>query len=91
VFLRRYFGEHHPPRCGTCDRCRADRVAETPASPSRKARHQAPVQAPPSMRAPSRESATLAVRSEGPVTAGSENPRPRKRRQRSRTKKTARN
>ena len=26
VFLRRYFGEDHPPRCGTCDRCRADRV-----------------------------------------------------------------
>jgi len=24
VFLRRYFGEDHPPRCGTCDRCRAD-------------------------------------------------------------------
>ena len=27
VFLRRYFGEDHPPSCGTCDRCRADRVA----------------------------------------------------------------
>ena len=26
VFIRRYFGEDHPPRCGTCDRCRADRV-----------------------------------------------------------------
>jgi ATP-dependent DNA helicase RecQ len=26
VFLRRYFGEDHPPRCGTCDRCRADGV-----------------------------------------------------------------
>jgi ATP-dependent DNA helicase RecQ len=26
VFLRRYFGEGHPPRCGTCDRCRADGV-----------------------------------------------------------------
>jgi ATP-dependent DNA helicase RecQ len=25
VFLRRYFGEERPPRCGTCDRCRADR------------------------------------------------------------------
>jgi ATP-dependent DNA helicase RecQ len=23
VFLRRYFGEEQPPRCGTCDRCRA--------------------------------------------------------------------
>jgi ATP-dependent DNA helicase RecQ len=30
VFLRRYFGEEHPPRCGTCDRCRADRVAPAP-------------------------------------------------------------
>jgi ATP-dependent DNA helicase RecQ len=28
VFLRRYFGEAHPPRCGTCDRCRA---SQTPA------------------------------------------------------------
>ena len=27
VFLRRYFGEEHPPRCGTCDRCRAIRAA----------------------------------------------------------------
>ncbi len=27
VFLRRYFGEEHPPRCGTCDRCRAMRAA----------------------------------------------------------------
>ncbi|HXF53814.1 MAG TPA: RecQ family ATP-dependent DNA helicase [Hyphomicrobiaceae bacterium] len=26
VFLRRYFGEQDPPRCGTCDRCRADRM-----------------------------------------------------------------
>jgi hypothetical protein len=43
------------------------------------------------MHAPLRESATPAVRGEGPVTAGSENARPRKRRQRSRTKKTARN
>jgi ATP-dependent DNA helicase RecQ len=29
VFIRQYFGEEYPPRCGTCDRCRADRdVAE---------------------------------------------------------------
>jgi ATP-dependent DNA helicase RecQ len=35
AFLRRYFGEEHPPRCGTCDRCRADRAAVTPAGPSR--------------------------------------------------------
>ena len=26
VFIRRYFGEAHPPRCGTCDRCRAGRA-----------------------------------------------------------------
>jgi ATP-dependent DNA helicase RecQ len=25
VFLRRYFGEDDPPRCGSCDRCRAER------------------------------------------------------------------
>jgi ATP-dependent DNA helicase RecQ len=35
VFLRRYFGEEHPPRCGTCDRCRAPRVA-TRAGPSQE-------------------------------------------------------
>src|SRR5690242_13866410 len=34
VFLRRYFGEEHPPRCGTCDRCRASQAS---------ARHLAPV------------------------------------------------
>ena len=33
VFLRRYFGEEHPPRCGTCDRCRADRVGTTQPGP----------------------------------------------------------
>jgi ATP-dependent DNA helicase RecQ len=43
VFLRRYFGEDHPPRCGTCDRCRADRAAtmhpsSLPKSLSRTAR-----------------------------------------------------
>jgi ATP-dependent DNA helicase RecQ len=26
VFIRRYFGEDLPPRCGTCDRCRASGV-----------------------------------------------------------------
>jgi ATP-dependent DNA helicase RecQ len=36
VFLRRYFGEDEPPRCGTCDRCRASRVAATRAAPSRE-------------------------------------------------------
>jgi ATP-dependent DNA helicase RecQ len=36
VFLRRYFGEEHPPRCGTCDRCRAVRAAAARAGPSRK-------------------------------------------------------
>jgi ATP-dependent DNA helicase RecQ len=33
VFIRRYFGEDYPPRCGTCDRCRADRVVVGHASP----------------------------------------------------------
>ena len=33
VFIRRYFGEEYPPRCGTCDRCRADRVAAEHARP----------------------------------------------------------
>jgi ATP-dependent DNA helicase RecQ len=36
AFLRRYFGEEHPPRCGTCDRCRASRAATTRAGPSRE-------------------------------------------------------
>ena len=95
VFLRRYFGEDHPPRCGTCDRCRADSVAVTPASPSRKARQQTPAQAPPRMYDPLPEPATPAarglVRGESPATSGSENAHPRKRRQRSRTKKKAKN
>jgi ATP-dependent DNA helicase RecQ len=30
VFIRRYFGEEYPPRCGTCDRCRAEGDAATP-------------------------------------------------------------
>jgi hypothetical protein len=34
VFIRRYFGEEYPSRCGTCDRCRADRVAAEQASPA---------------------------------------------------------
>ncbi|MFM9847657.1 MAG: RecQ family zinc-binding domain-containing protein [Hyphomicrobiaceae bacterium] len=39
VFIRRYFGEEYPPRCGTCDRCRADpavaqQVSLTPKSRS---------------------------------------------------------
>jgi len=29
VFLRRYFGEEQPPRCGNCDRCRAIDAAAT--------------------------------------------------------------
>jgi ATP-dependent DNA helicase RecQ len=36
VFLRRYFGEENPPRCGTCDRCRAGRAPARRAAPSRK-------------------------------------------------------
>jgi ATP-dependent DNA helicase RecQ len=44
AFLRRYFGEEHPPRCGTCDRCRAGRTAATPAlsRPSRRKRRRIP-------------------------------------------------
>ena len=36
VFLRRYFGEEHPPRCGTCDRCRAIGAAAAPVGRPRK-------------------------------------------------------
>jgi ATP-dependent DNA helicase RecQ len=36
VFLRRYFGEEHPPPCGTCDRCRAGLAAATRAGASRE-------------------------------------------------------
>lgn len=36
VFIRHYFGEDYPPRCGTCDRCRADRVAIAHTSPAPK-------------------------------------------------------
>jgi ATP-dependent DNA helicase RecQ len=35
AFLRRYFGEENPPRCGTCDRCRARVAAPVRAGPSR--------------------------------------------------------
>jgi ATP-dependent DNA helicase RecQ len=28
VFIRRWFGEARPPRCGRCDRCRADQALE---------------------------------------------------------------
>jgi ATP-dependent DNA helicase RecQ len=35
VSLRRYFGEEHPPPCGTCDRCRAGLAAATQARVSR--------------------------------------------------------
>ena len=38
VFIRRYFGEEYPPRCGTCDRCRADRVVAEHVSPAPKSR-----------------------------------------------------
>jgi ATP-dependent DNA helicase RecQ len=34
VFIRRYFGEQYPPRCGTCDRCRADRVVVEQVNPA---------------------------------------------------------
>jgi ATP-dependent DNA helicase RecQ len=38
VFLRRYFGEDHPPRCGTCDRCRASLSAARGAASLRQNR-----------------------------------------------------
>jgi ATP-dependent DNA helicase RecQ len=38
VFIRRYFGEDYPPRCGTCDRCRADGVVAEHASPAQISR-----------------------------------------------------
>jgi ATP-dependent DNA helicase RecQ len=34
VFIRRYFGEEYPSRCGTCDRCRADRAVAEHAPPA---------------------------------------------------------
>jgi ATP-dependent DNA helicase RecQ len=36
VFIRRYFGELHPPRCESCDRCRVGRTAATRTDPSRQ-------------------------------------------------------
>jgi ATP-dependent DNA helicase RecQ len=36
VFLRRYFGEESPPRCGICDRCRAARTPATRVWPSQR-------------------------------------------------------
>jgi ATP-dependent DNA helicase RecQ len=45
VFLRRYFGEDHPPRCGTCDRCRADGVRQPASSQRRRSRpHRKPIE-----------------------------------------------
>jgi ATP-dependent DNA helicase RecQ len=38
VFLRRYFGEEHPPRCGTCDRCRANQALARHVAPLREGR-----------------------------------------------------
>jgi superfamily II DNA helicase RecQ len=38
VFLRRYFGEEHPPRCGTCDRCRASQASARHLPPVREGR-----------------------------------------------------
>src|SRR5262245_22487777 len=45
VFIRRYFGEDYPPRCGTCDRCRADHIGVTPPQPSRRT-HAQPTRKP---------------------------------------------
>ena len=36
VFLRRYFGQEQPPRCGNCDRCRAIGAAATRAGLSQE-------------------------------------------------------
>jgi ATP-dependent DNA helicase RecQ len=36
VFIRQFFGEEQPPRCGTCDNCRAMRVAASGAEPTRE-------------------------------------------------------
>lgn len=46
IFIRRYFGEANPPRCGTCDRCRATSIvaAQPAVTPTR----------PPSSRRPRR-------------------------------------
>jgi ATP-dependent DNA helicase RecQ len=40
IFLRRYFGEDNPPRCGTCDRCRqlGAQAPQAAAPPKRKRR-----------------------------------------------------
>jgi ATP-dependent DNA helicase RecQ len=45
VFLRRYFGEEHPPRCGTCDRCGARRGAQ-PRKDSAQPTRSAPAKRP---------------------------------------------
>jgi ATP-dependent DNA helicase RecQ len=37
VFIRQFFGEEHPPRCGTCDNCRAMRAGAAPIVPEREA------------------------------------------------------
>jgi ATP-dependent DNA helicase RecQ len=43
VFLRRYFGEDHPPRCGTCDRTvRPPPIRIRPACAQQVARHSPP-------------------------------------------------
>jgi ATP-dependent DNA helicase RecQ len=38
VFIRRYFGEDYPPRCGTCDLCRVERAMVEQASPASMSR-----------------------------------------------------
>jgi superfamily II DNA helicase RecQ len=38
VFLRRYFGEEDPPRCGTCDRCRANQASARHVAATRESR-----------------------------------------------------
>ena len=38
VFIRRYFGEEDPPRCGQCDRCRATKAELPSPRPQKKSR-----------------------------------------------------
>jgi ATP-dependent DNA helicase RecQ len=38
VFIRRYFGEDMPPRCGTCDRCRGGATQTQPKPPEHRRR-----------------------------------------------------
>jgi len=52
VFIRRYFGEDNPPRCGTCDRCRQSAIpvlvaSAPPLERKRRRRRRSKRRAPP--------------------------------------------